>query len=384
MSGTAKAERIAVLLHSLAAGGGAQRRVVELVNGFVAAGRTVDLFVVSEDGGLRDLLPPEVRVVLLQASVETLREHLERDPPDALLAGAAAIHALAVSALPQPRSYPLILRASSHPFRNLPSSMPWERLREAVRRPGRVRRYAAADLIIAVSADVADAIRLALPSARIMVSQDPVVTERFLAGADAPVRLPWPGDAQVPLILGVGRLALAKDFPTLVRAFALLRKDRPARLAILGGGSPRQREVLLRLARKLGVEADFALPGETDAIAGWLKRAALFVSSSLWEGAPGALIEALAMGCPAVATSSVGSAADLLRNGEIGAIVPSGHPGAMAVAMAAQLDNPPPRSRLIAAAEPYRANAQADDYLAAIDECLREFRSRRARSRETS
>lgn len=377
------AERIAVLLHSLESGGGAQRRVVELINGFVAAGRSVDLMVPSANGELRSLLDPQVRVIELDGRGQSLRAHLLSNPPDALLAGAAAIHDLAVRAIPNPRPFPLILRASSHPFRGLPRSMPWEWLRERLRRGRRTARYAAADLIIAVSDDVAAAIWRRLPRARIVVSHDPIVTERFLAAADLPITLPWAPEPHVPLVLSVGRIALAKDFPTLLRAFALLRATRPARLVIVGGGSPPDRESLFRLARTLGIQDDFALPGESDAIAAWLRHASVFVSSSLWEGAPGALIEALAMGCPAVATSSVGSAARLLRNGELGAVVPPGNPREMADAIAAQLDNPPDRSLLIAAVEPYRERGQAAAYLAAIDDCLREFSRRSSDVRAT-
>jgi glycosyltransferase involved in cell wall biosynthesis len=374
MTSPATAARIAVLLHSLDAGGGAQRRVVELVNGFVAAGRSVELFVADPKGELRDLLSPAVRVVALDRRGAALRGNLERNPPDALLAGAAAVHNLAVWAMPRPRPFPLVLRASSHPFRNFPWSMPWQWLREPLRRRRRIMRYASADLIFAVSEDIAAAIRRALPNARVIVSHDPVVTDPFLAGADARISVPWPEDHRAPLVLGIGRLALAKDFPTLLRAFALLRAKRPARLAIVGGGSQPERRALLSLADKLGISEDFALPGETNAVAAWLRRADLFVSSSLWEGAPGALIEALAMGCPAVATSSAGSAAQLLRGGELGAIVPPGDPQAMAAAMAAQLDDPPDPALLAAAVEPYRERRQAANYLTAIDECLRAFR----------
>lgn len=369
----ASAARIAVLLQSLE-GGGAQRRMVDLVNGFIGAGRDVDLILAQPDGELRDRISPAVRIVQLVRPKKSLADYLHREPPIVLLAGAAAIHGLAVEAMPKPRPFPLILRASSHPFRTFPWSMPRQRLREPLRRRARIRRYAAADLIIAVAADVAAAIGDALPAARITVSDDPIVTPSFLAGADSPIVLPWPNEPAIPLILGIGRFALAKDFPTLLRAFALLRANRRARLAIIGDGSSRGREALLRLGRKLGIEPDFALPGETDAVAAWLKQAALFVSSSLWEGSAGALVEALAMGCPVVATNCVGSARQLLRDGELGALVPAGDPRAMANAMAAQLDDPIDGPQLIAAAQPYRADRQAAQYLEAIDQCVRTFR----------
>jgi glycosyltransferase involved in cell wall biosynthesis len=202
-----------------------------------------------------------------------------------------------------------------------------------------------------------------------------VVTTDFLHGAEATIAWPWPDAGHTPLILGIGRFAVAKDFPTLLRAFALLRQKRPGRLVILGDGSVRERQALARLVRKLGIGADVALPGMTDHVAAWLKRADLFVSSSLWEGSAGALIEALAMGCPVVATQCVGSARELLQDGRLGGLVPPRNPTAMAEAMARQLDEPPDRAQLVAAAEPFRADERAADYLSAIDTCVRAFKS---------
>ncbi len=371
MTQPARARRIAVLLQSLE-GGGAQRRMVELINGFAASGRTIDLFLVDGQGELREQLASNVRVLMLDrnAPAQSLADHLSTDPPDALLAGAAAVHDIAVKALRQGPHIPLVLRASSHPLRTFPWIMVRQRLAEMQRRRARMRRYAAADLIIAVADDIAASIRQALPAAPIVVIRNPVITPSFLAGATAPVALPWPEDRGIPLIVGVGRLAVAKDFPTLLRSFALLRARRPARLAILGSGTGREIEHLQRLARRLGIAGDFALPGSVDHIAAWLRRADLFVSSSLWEGSAGALIEALAMGCPVVATDCVGSARDLLQHGRLGRLVPPREPKAMAEAMVAELDRPVDRALLAAAAEPYRAADQASEYLAAIDACL--------------
>ena len=365
-----KARRIAVLLQSLD-GGGAQRRTVELANGFVAQGRAVDLLLVEPGDDLQGKVASAVRITRLGSDpICQLADYLKREQPDALLAGAAAIHDIAVAAVAKHPGTPLILRASSHPLRHFPWSMPRQRLRELFRRRARLRRYAAADLIIAVAADVGEALRRALPSARVEVIANPVVNPAFLADADAAIKLPWPPDETIPLIVGIGRFALAKDFPTLIRAFGLLRETRPAHLAILGDGSPRERAALEKLVRRFGLEADIALPGVTPHVAAWLSRANLFVSSSLWEGSPGALIEALAMGCPVVATNSVGTARDLLADPRLGALVPPSDPRAMAKAMAAVLDRPVNRAALVAAAKPFATGGRAADNLAAIDRCV--------------
>lgn len=364
-----KVRRIAVLLQSLEAGG-AQRRVVDLANGFIRDGREVDLFLVDSSGKLRDRIAPQVR---LFPAVE-LADRMQSDPPGALLSGASAVHARAVRSVPAKRSFPLILRASSHPHRRFPWSMPRQRLGELGRRRRRMNAYAAADLIIAVADAVAEPLRDAFPGKPIEVIRNQVVTDEFLAGATAHIDYPWPDDSSVPLVVGIGRLAVAKDFPTLVRAFALVRRNRELRLAILGGGRDAQRRRLVRLADKLGIAGDVALVDHSDEVAAWLSRATLLVSSSLWEGAPAVLIEALAMGCAVIATDSPGAAREILADHELGALVPPRRPRLMANAIAEWLDRRVNQQTLWAATEPYRRDP-AEDYLRAIDACAERFAS---------
>ena len=364
---TSKVERIALLLQSLE-GGGAQRRVVDLANAFVRHGRAVDLFLVNPSGQLRERLAPPIRLF----AADELPDQLRTDPPGALLSGAAAVHAFAVRSLPVERPFPLILRASSHPHRSFPWSMPRQRLGEIFRRARRMRAYAAADLIVAVADAVAEPLRHAFPEKPIEVIRNQLVTDEFLAGATARIDNRWPEDPHHPLIVAIGRLSVAKDFPTLLRAFALVRERRPARLAIVGAGSSAHRRRLLDLAKKLGVERDFALIDHSDEVAAWLSRAALLVSSSLWEGAPAVLVEALAMGCPVVATDSPGAAREILADRALGSLVPARQPRLMAAAIAEWLDRPVDPQRLWAATEPYRSDP-AGDYLQAIDACGRRF-----------
>jgi glycosyltransferase involved in cell wall biosynthesis len=301
-------------------------------------------------------------------SAEGLSDRLRHDPPGAFLSGAAAVHSFAVRSLPRARRFPLILRASSHPYRDFPWSMPRHRIAELQRRAKRMKAYAAADLIIAVADAVAEPLREAFPDKCIQVVHNQVVTDEFIHGAGATIAYPWPDSPAVPLIVGIGRLAVAKDFPTLLRAFALVRRRREVRLALLGSGPAARRRELLDMASKLQIESDFALNDETDHVAAWLSRAKLLVSSSLWEGAPAVIIEALAMGAPVIATDSVGAAREILADPELGALVPPRRPRLMAEAIAEWLDRPIDQERLRAATAPYRIDP-TDEYLSAIDEC---------------
>jgi glycosyltransferase involved in cell wall biosynthesis len=135
----------------------------------------------------------------------------------------------------------------------------------------------------------------------------------------------------------MGRLDALKDFPTLIRAFALLRSKRPCRLAILGEGAGRHD--LERLVGELNLQDDVHLPGFIDNPFAWMRAAAVVVSSSLTEGCPNAVMQALACGTAVVSTNSVGGAAEILEGGRWGGLVPVKDAPAMAASMAASIDD---------------------------------------------
>ena len=146
----------------------------------------------------------------------------------------------------------------------------------------------------------------------------------------------WAAPGAAPLIIGVGSLIGLKDFPTLIRAFAQLRSQRECHLVILGEGLDRPR--LERLVRELRLETDVTLPGFVRNPFAWMSRAAVFVSSSVTEGCPNALMQALACGAPVVSTDCPGGSGEILEGGRWGQLVPVGDAGTMAAAIAGVLD----------------------------------------------
>ena len=101
-----------------------------------------------------------------------------------------------------------------------------------------------------------------------------------------------------------------KRFDLLIRAFARVQRT-DARLIILGDGSDRKR--LEQLVRSLGLTARVTLPGYVSDVAGWLKRANLFILPSRYEGLPAVALEAMAANCPVLSTDCFASARALLR-----------------------------------------------------------------------
>jgi len=240
------------------------------------------------------------------------------------------------------------------------------RLERWVQRTSMGRLYPLADGVIVTSAGVADdmAVYTGLSRELIRVVPSPVVPESLFDAQLPRPDHPWLGDPARPLILSAGELCGRKGFDTLLRAFALVRAQRPCRLMILGRGAAR--EALLALAAELGVAEDFALPGFVPRPYAWMAHADLFAFSSRWEGLGFVLIEALAVGTPVVATDCPSGPREVLAQGRFGRLVPVDDHQAMAQAIRATLDAPLPPQTLRQAARPYAIEASTDAYLDAF------------------
>ena len=97
-----------------------------------------------------------------------------------------------------------------------------------------------------------------------------------------------------------------------------------------------------------------------------MAQADLFVLSSAWEGFGNALAEALACGCPVVATDCPSGPAEILDGGRYGPLVPVGDDAALAKAMAQVLDAPPDRDFLRRRGSIFTVEQAADAYLQAL------------------
>jgi GalNAc-alpha-(1->4)-GalNAc-alpha-(1->3)-diNAcBac-PP-undecaprenol alpha-1,4-N-acetyl-D-galactosaminyltransferase len=129
--------------------------------------------------------------------------------------------------------------------------------------------------------------------------------------------------AKVQHIISVGRLSFEKDHQTLIRAFALLIKDMPHLTLTIYGEGP-ERKKLERVIHDLGLGHVVSLPGDIYHIEEKLLKSDLFVFSSIFEGFPNALCEAMAVGLPVIASNCSGSV-DIIDDGKNGVLFPIGH-----------------------------------------------------------
>ena len=357
-------ERLALFLPTLD-DGGAERVMLQLAASFSARGRAVDLVVGVPGGPLDAQVPAGPRVVSLGAArtilaLPALIRYLRRERPAALLSTLEHANVLAVGAGALARAgVPVVLREANVLLPRGELGRRARLLRALMRRAYRMARR-----IIAVSRSVATSLteELALDAERIRTIYNPIVTAALHEKATAPLDDPWFAPGAPPVVLGVGRLATQKDFATLIRAFAQVRAGRAARLVILGEGP--ERRSLEELIRQLGMAGDVKLPGYDHNPFRYMSRASVFALSSLYEGLPGALIQAMACGCRVIGTDGPGGAREVLEGGAAGPLVPPGDPAALARGISALLDQ--------ARADPVRVLHHVDRFSeqAAVDAYL--------------
>lgn len=365
------APRPLAVFASFSGAGGVERMLIQLLQGWVELGESVELVLIRADSPHLAQCPAAVRQVHLRANhallaVPELAHYLRTRRPRALLAakdraGRAAVLARALSGV----ETRLVLRLGTH----LSTAMAERHALERALRYAPMRwLYPSFDRIVAVSNGVAeDTAQLAhLPRLRIQVIRNPVITPALSAAAAAPCPHPWLEAGQPPVIVGAGRLQRQKDFPTLIRAFAQVRAQRDCRLLILGEG--RWRGALEALTVELGIADAVALPGFQPQLPAYLARAALFVLSSAWEGSPNVLTEALALGVPVVSTDCPSGPSEILAGGRYGPLVPVGDVAALAEAMVQTLEHPHPAAMLQAAVTEYDWLHSARAYLQALVE----------------
>jgi len=201
-------------------------------------------------------------------------------------------------------------------------------------KPPKIKDYAGADVIAAVSRAVAAShVAAGAPAERTVVIPN---------GAPEAARRPAPAE---PLVGFVGRLAPVKGLERLVRAFRLVRGAHPeARLALVGpdDGPPGYVDDLRAEIRRLGLSGAVDLPGASRP-GPWYRRMTCLALASGAEGMPLALLEAMAHGVPCV-VPDVGGCREAV--GEAGIVVPAGDVEALAAGIARLIQDSAESARL--------------------------------------
>ena len=397
--------RIAMFFHGFS-GGGMEHSMLRLAAGIVARGHAVEIVVGRRHGELKDRIPTSVsvteigekkpkeelasiRACLFRVGTDTwpflfgkklkklrpfqkcvelpaFANYLRHKEPDAVLAAEPRYNLIATLARRSARvKTRVVISERVQSSLRAADQGPWAypHLHNLLR-----RGYMSADAIVAVSNGVADdlAAFARIPRQRISTVYNPVIGPDVLALAEEPLDHPWFVPNSPPVILAAGRIDRQKDYLTLLRAFARVREKRQARLVILGApgqGCEDYAEEIQSLASELRVSEDVSFPGFVANPFPYMARAALFALSSVYEGLPGVLIQALACGCPVVSTACPSGPEEILEDGRYGPLVPVGDAQAMADAISKSLDQPLPKEMLRARGARFSVQRAVDGYL---------------------
>lgn len=344
------------------AGGGAERVAVNLIEGILPLGHEVEIVTVSAFGEYLAEIPPTIPVVNLKArraltSFLSLIKYLRQSKPDLIISSLGHTNLVLLAARPFSGVRPKVIVTEHLALHDEPQDFVDRAFRTLAR-----WMYPWSEAIVAVSAGVADSVAkgVGLPRDKVHVVYNPVLPKAFWEKAGHRVDHPWFAPGAPPVLIGVGRLTAQKDFPNLLNALRIVRKQEDVRLMILGEGS--DRADLEALAVSLGVADAVAMPGFVDNPYAYMAAASMFVLSSRREGLPTVLIEAVAAGTPVVSTDCPSGPFEILQGGKFGALVPVENPEALAEAIVKTLNEPPPKIPA-EELEVYSPEAAARNYL---------------------
>ncbi|MGN6279915.1 MAG: glycosyltransferase [Sphingomonas sp.] len=341
-------------------GGGVERAQLRLAGDWIAAGRQVTLVLGSTRGPLASEIPPGLRVIEhgsgAYLSMFDLPDHITALKPDILFCPGNHYTSVAAwtwlqlgTACP-----PIVAKLSNTLVRNDHAALATLPYRAWTRFHPRFADHLVA-MTPGMAAEAAQVMRF--PADRISVIANPPARH-----APDPVAVTLP---EGRFILGVGRLEPQKRWDRLIIALRDA-KTADAQLVILGEGSTRG--LLERLAVRHGVADRVFLPGHALDPRPAIRRAAAVALVSDYEGVPGVLREALALGTPVIATDSSIAIREIVTCPSHGDVVALDDAAALRTSVDRWLD--PRRARPVPVPEPGVASSRA--YLDLFDQLVRQ------------
>lgn len=308
-------------------GGGAEHVAVRIANKLAAQGDSVDLVLAQVKGDYLSEVNGKVKIINLNCSdgfstiksFPKLIRYLRNNKPSVLfstLFRANTIAALAVKL--SSVNTKLVLR---HPNMLYPEGKKDLSFYSMLSKKSAIWAAEKASLVVLTSQAMKRELlkHSSIDSSRVIIIYNPVPIKEIQHKAKNESGHDWLDNKKIPVILAVGRLTYQKNFDSLIKAFAELRKKYESRLIILGEGDERIR--LEYLTKELNIHEFVSMPGFSNNPYSYMYRSDVFVLSSRWEGFPNVLVEAMACGVKVVATDCPGGAAEILEYGKYGELI---------------------------------------------------------------
>jgi glycosyltransferase involved in cell wall biosynthesis len=305
---------IAILFQDFAAGG-TERIMIRLANEW-AKSREVFILCGSERGPARERV--DERVTVLPMAPEIPRSPLSRLRiarsvarmlpslrPDVLVG--PGNHVLPIFGALGKTGVPLVCKLSNPADLSHHGTIPRGLLRWVSARACRLL-----DAVVAMSPALAEEAEGFLGTGNLRVIPEPILSNASSRQAEARPSGP-------PRLLVAGRLVKQKNVALALRALAA---GDPSALLTIAGDGP-ERAQLERLAERLGIARRVTFLGHVADIGPLLARSDLLLMTSLYEGYPAVLVEALAAGVPVVTTDSSPAIPEILGHPSFGRVAPA-------------------------------------------------------------
>lgn len=338
---------------------------IRFAKAWANAGHDVDLIIGYVEPGLVVPDTDGVRLIVLEkpkvrSMVPALIRYLREARPDIVFSAEDHLNALTLIAAMIARSRAKISGSSRvNPFdtySNTPLTKRWllKQLSRLVSRR--------ADAQTCVSEDMVGQYRQVFPGSDHVCVYNIVDDRKVRSRMQEPIEDPWLVRKRRPVIVAAGKLAPWKGFANLIAAARLLKeRGREADVLILGEG-PSRAELQDQIT-SLGLDDRVRLVGHVDNPLKYFARSEVFVLSSLVEGLPNVLVEAMLAGCTPVATDCQTGPREVLKDGHYGYLVPVGDPAAMADGIECALDRPIDPQLLVEATLPFKEEAVLERHL---------------------
>ncbi|MCK5373853.1 MAG: glycosyltransferase [Alphaproteobacteria bacterium] len=354
--------------------GGAQKMMVNLANSLAEKSVSVDLVVACNQGSFNNLVNTNVNVVPLDCArtlhaLPKLVRYINSEKPDVIISALyhANVICLAAKCLSKKSRTKFIVTERNHLSSKIKNS---NSVKDKILLPAIKFLYPKADSVIAISKGVMDDVveLCALNDDKISYIHNPVVTPSFEKEIKSHSELLFP-DSTLPLIIASGRLVEQKDYPTMLKAMALILKKKPANLAILGKG-PLQKE-LAALSKELGIENNVTFKDFVENPLSYMKQADIFLMTSAWEGFGNVLVEALYCGLSIVATDCPSGPAEILDNGKYGYLTNVGDEIDISNAVLKVMESPFDKEQQKKRAMKFTTDSISDKYLRHVKGLIR-------------
>lgn len=313
-------KKIALFCNSLD-GGGAEAVMTSLSNLFFEKGITVDFLVASAQGVHLDQVKKHANFFNLDSKtryvVPKLYKYLRKHKPDVILSTQTHINIATILASRLAKTK-VVVREATTP------SIAFKTQNEKIGTLVRVA-YNNANKVISVSNGVKKDLveNYSVKEQLVKTIYNPIISIDLHDKAKENIDHPW-YKLGVPIIVSMGRIVKAKDFHTLIKAFNIIKTNLDSKLIIIGDYTKDKilKSKLDALINSLGLVDAVDFIGYKSNPFPYIKNASLYILSSIYEGLPGALIQAVALGCNVVSTDCESGPKEILQNGVYGKLVP--------------------------------------------------------------